>query len=121
MPVPTTASEHPATWKFDYVMFHPETREDALGNMTDAGWRAVEVAKANGWWTILNSVEDLVVPDDLCAALDASSVARREWDGFTPSPKKAMLWWVKSAVKHETRATRVATIVAKAAKGERAR
>ena len=39
--------------------------------MTDAGRRAVEVAKANGWWTIYDAVEDLLEPDDLADALDA--------------------------------------------------
>ena len=44
---------------------------EAAGLMTDAGRRAVEVAQANGWWTISDTVEDLVEPDDLAAALDA--------------------------------------------------
>jgi len=35
--------------------------------MTDAGRAAIEAAKADGSWTILESVEDLIVPDDLAA------------------------------------------------------
>src|SRR5262245_15870769 len=147
-----SASEHPATWKFGFPIFHAETRgqwrewlaanhgsargvwlcswrantgkpacpyadavEEALcfgwvdstvtvfddgravqvrtprkpkgtwtrlnrrrvaameeaGLMTDAGRRAVEVARANGWWTIYEPVEDLVEPADLATALDA--------------------------------------------------
>ena len=65
--------------------------------MTDAGRRAVEVAKANGSWTIYDAVEDLLEPDDLAAALDASPAARAAWDGFPPSARKQMLWWVISA------------------------
>ena len=153
MQVPPTSSEHPATWKFDFPIYHPadlaawrawlEAHHDAArgvwvaswrkasgrdpvpyedlveeaicfgwidstvnildderglqlmtprkpksgwtrlnrrrvaaleaqGRMTDAGRRAVEVAKANGWWTIYDAVEDLLEPDDLAAALDAS-------------------------------------------------
>ena len=45
---------------------------EAQGRMTDAGRRAVEAAKANGWWTIYDAVEDLLEPDDLADALDAS-------------------------------------------------
>jgi hypothetical protein len=45
---------------------------EAQGRMTDAGRQAVEVAKANGWWTIYDAVEDLREPDDLADALDAS-------------------------------------------------
>ena len=44
---------------------------EAAGLMTDAGRRAIEVAKANGWWTISDPVEDLIEPPELAAALDA--------------------------------------------------
>ena len=199
--VPPTASDHPATWKFDMPIFHAETRDsvrawllahhagergvwlatwrsgsgrpvvpypevveeaicvgwidstvnvldderalqlmtrrkpksswtrlnrrrveemEAAGLMTDAGRRAVDVAKANGWWTILDPVEDLIEPDDLRTALDANPPARAAWDGFPPSARKMMLFWVVSAGKPETRSSRIATIVAKAAMGERA-
>ncbi len=92
----------------------------SAGLMTPAGWAAVEVAKANGWWTILDPVEDLVEPDALRAALDAVPAARAAWDGFPPSARKQMLWWVVSAVKDATKARRIATIVEKAAEGGRA-
>jgi uncharacterized protein YdeI (YjbR/CyaY-like superfamily) len=95
-------------------------RLEAEGRMTDAGRRAVEVAQANGWWTILDPVEDLEEPDDLAAALDAVPAARRAWDGFPPSARKQMLWWVISARRPDTRATRVGRIVAEAAEGRRA-
>ena len=93
---------------------------EAAGLMTDAGRRAVEVARENGWWTIYDPVEDLVEPDDLAALLDADPLARTSWDGFPPSARKMMLWWVISAVKADTRAARIRTIVARAARGERA-
>ena len=91
---------------------------EAAGLMTDAGRRAVDIAKGNGWWTILDPVEDLAEPDDLSAALDANPTARIAWDG-SPSARKAMLWWVISAVRQDTRERRIDTIVAKAVKGER--
>ena len=84
--------------------------------MTDAGRRSIEVAKANGWWTLADSVEDLIEPDELAVALDASPAAREAWNGFPPSARKQMLWWVVSAAKPETRAKRIDTIVAEAAK-----
>jgi len=93
---------------------------EAAGLMTDAGRRAVEVAKGNGWWTIYDPVEDLVEPDELAAALDADPAARTAWDGFPPSARKQMLWWVISAAKPDTRARRVAAIVEAAAEGRRA-
>jgi uncharacterized protein YdeI (YjbR/CyaY-like superfamily) len=199
--IPASASEHPATWKFDFPIYHPanlaawrawlavhgdtargvwvaswrkgsgrvpvpyeDLVEEAIcfgwidstvnildderalqlmtprkpksawtrlnrqraavletqGRMTGAGRRAVEAAKANGWWTIYDPVEDLREPDDLARALDASARARIAWDGFPPSARKQMLWWVISAGKPETRTTRIAKIVAEAEQGRRA-
>ena len=92
----------------------------AQGRMTDAGRRAVEVAQATGWWTIYDSVEDLLEPDDLAAALDAAPAARRAWDGFPPSARKQMLWWHVTAARPETRAGRIAKIVSEAGHGRRA-
>lgn len=94
---------------------------EAAGLMTDAGRRVIEAAKANGWWTIYDVVEDLLEPIDLAAALDATPAARANWDAFPPSARKQMLWWVISAGRPETRARRIATVVDKAAVDERAR
>jgi uncharacterized protein YdeI (YjbR/CyaY-like superfamily) len=87
---------------------------EADGRMTDAGRRAVDAAKANGWWTIFDAVEDLIEPVDLAGALDASPPARAAWNGFPPSARKQMLWWVVGAGKPETRASRIARIVSEA-------
>jgi uncharacterized protein YdeI (YjbR/CyaY-like superfamily) len=93
---------------------------EAQGRMTDAGRRAVEVARANGWWTLYDAVEDLVEPDELAEALDATPAARAAWDAFPPSARKQMLWWVVSAGKPTTRANRIAKIVSEAEQGRRA-
>lgn len=93
---------------------------EAAGLMTDAGRRAVDVAMANGYWTIYDPVEDLIEPEALAAALDAAPAARASWDAFPPSARKQMLWWVISAAKPETQAQRIATIVDEAARGVRA-
>lgn len=94
---------------------------EAIGAMTDAGRRVVEVAQSNGWWTIYDPVEDLIEPTELAAALDANPAARRNWDGFSPSARKRMLWWVISAIKHDTKAQRITRIVEDAASGRRAK
>lgn len=91
------------------------------GLMTDAGRRAIATAKANGWWTISDQVEDLEEPPDLQAALSHEPGARAAWDGFPPSARKQMLWWIVSAAREDTRAKRVAHVVAEAANGRRAR
>jgi len=91
------------------------------GLMTDAGRAAISVAKGNGWWTILDSVEDLDEGPELRAALDASPRARRAWDAFPPSARKQMLFWVVTAVQGATRSQRISQIVTAAAEGRRAR
>ena len=52
--------------------------------MTPAGAAMIAAAKADGSWTLLDAVEDLVVPDDLAAAFDRHSGSRAQWDGFPP-------------------------------------
>jgi uncharacterized protein YdeI (YjbR/CyaY-like superfamily) len=94
---------------------------ESQGLMTESGRAAIAVAQANGWWTILDSVEDLIDPPDLSAALDLDPRARGHWDAFPPSARKQMLWILVSAARDETRAARIAEIVSAAAEGRRAR
>ncbi|SFR86171.1 Uncharacterized conserved protein YdeI, YjbR/CyaY-like superfamily, DUF1801 family [Microbacterium sp. cf046] len=89
------------------------------GLMAEAGIRAVEVAKANGAWTMLDNAEALREPDDLAAALDADAAARAAWDAFPPSARKFGIAAVDAARRLETRAARIAKIVTDAAAGKR--
>ncbi|GAA1858511.1 YdeI family protein [Microbacterium koreense] len=92
---------------------------EAEGLMTDAGRRVVEIARANGSWTVLDNAEAGVEPDDLAAALDASPDARRHWDAFPRSARKLGISHVDLARRDETRAKRIAKLVADAAEGRR--
>src|SRR6476661_1743656 len=49
---------------------------EAAGLMEPAGAAAVALARDTGMWTLMDEVEDGVVPDDLAAALDAHPGAR---------------------------------------------
>lgn len=89
------------------------------GLMAEAGIRAIEVAKANGAWTVLDNAEALREPDDLAVALDAEPTARAQWDAFPPSARKFGIGNVDAARRPETRANRIAKIVADAAAGKR--
>jgi uncharacterized protein YdeI (YjbR/CyaY-like superfamily) len=93
---------------------------EARGLMSAAGRDAIAVARANGWWTISEQVEDLIDPPDLIAALDRFTGARAAWNGFPPSARKQMLWTIVSAARAETRAARIERIVSEAAEGRRA-
>lgn len=92
---------------------------EAAGLMTPAGVKAVAAAKANGAWTILDNAEALREPDDLATALDQDAAARANWDAFPPSARKLGITTVDSARRPETRASRIAKLVADAAAGKR--
>jgi uncharacterized protein YdeI (YjbR/CyaY-like superfamily) len=82
-------------------------RLEAEGAMLPAGQAVVDRARADGSWILLDEVEDLIVPDDLAAALDCQEGARAHWDRFTPSARKQILWWIVRAKRPATRAARV--------------
>jgi uncharacterized protein YdeI (YjbR/CyaY-like superfamily) len=86
--------------------------------MTEAGRRAVQDAKDSGRWSALDLVEDLVVPGDLAAALEAEG-ATEKWDAYPGSHRRVMLQWVTQAKRPETRERRVAETARFAASGER--
>lgn len=90
----------------------------ADGLMLPAGLAAIEEAKRNGSWTRLDDVENLVVPDDLAAALAANPPARERWDAFSRSPRRAILDWISQAKRPETRARRIAEAAESAAQDE---
>lgn len=92
----------------------------ASGRMRPAGLAAIERAKADGSWTVLDGPERLEVPPDLAAALAATPPAAGNFAAFPPSARKMMLSWVATAVRPETRASRIGQIAARAARNERA-
>ena len=92
----------------------------ADGRMAPAGLAAIERAKANGAWTLLDDVENLVVPDDLAAAFADHPPAADHWAAFPRSPRRAMLEWIVQARRPETRAARITEIATAAARNERA-
>ncbi len=91
------------------------------GRMAPAGVAAIERAKGNGSWSILDAVERLEVPDDLAAALAARPPAAANFAAFPPSARRMLLAWVVTAVRPETRAARVAEVAERARRDERAR
>jgi uncharacterized protein YdeI (YjbR/CyaY-like superfamily) len=92
-------------------------RVEAAGRMTPAGRAAIDAAQADGSWTVLDDVENLVVPDDLAAALAARPGARAHWDGFTQAARRGILRWLLDAKRPATRAARVAETAELAARG----
>ena len=92
----------------------------ADGRMQPAGQAVIDAAKASGRWSVLDDVEDGVVPDDLAAALAARDGARAHWDAFPRSVRRGVLEWIVQAKRPETRERRVTETAERAARGERA-
>jgi uncharacterized protein YdeI (YjbR/CyaY-like superfamily) len=87
--------------------------------MAPAGLAAIERAKANGSWELLDSVERLEVPPDLAAALEAFPPAAANFAAFPPSVRKQALSSLVMARRPETRTDRVRRIAEAAARNER--
>lgn len=83
----------------------------AANLMTPAGLKCVEVAKENGSWTILDSVEDLIIPDDLHKALAALPKALDYFQSLNKSNKKAFLHGLALTKQQATRDKRIAKII----------
>jgi uncharacterized protein YdeI (YjbR/CyaY-like superfamily) len=92
---------------------------EPTGRIQPAGRAVIEAAKASGMWTVFDSVEDLIEPTELTAALDAVPAARSGWNSFPPSARKQGLAQIALAKQPATRQRRIATIVERAARGER--
>ncbi|MEZ0285866.1 MAG: YdeI family protein [Thermoleophilia bacterium] len=90
-------------------------RLTAAGLMRPAGLAAVAAAVADGSWTLLDAVEDLIEPEDLTTALNSLPAAREGWDGLSPSARKAGLLRIATAKRPETRARRIEETVRLAA------
>lgn len=87
----------------------------AQGEMREAGLKTIEVAKENGSWTILDAVEELIIPEDLRIALVENPNATENFEKFSKSVKKMILYWIISAKRPETRQNRVLEIAERAA------
>jgi len=79
--------------------------EDA-DQIQPAGAAAIQAAKTNGSWTILDDAQNHIVPDDLSEAfLDQS--ARNNFDQLSPSRRRNVLCWIALAKRDDTRRRRI--------------
>jgi len=85
------------------------------GLMTKAGLDSVELAKQNGSWTILDDVEELVIPVDLAEAFNNQGGSEDYFSGLSKSVRKSILQWLVLAKRAETRQKRITEIVSLAA------
>jgi uncharacterized protein YdeI (YjbR/CyaY-like superfamily) len=81
------------------------------GLMTEAGLSCIETAKQNGSWTILDEVEELIIPKDLETEFAKNPNSKDFFFSLSKSLKKIILYWLVSAKTTETRQKRIAEII----------
>ncbi len=89
------------------------------GLMTEIGLAKIESAKKDGSWDLLNASDNLEIADDLQKVFDTNNLAETNFNAFTDGVKKAILQWLNSAKRVETRNVRIEKLVAMAAKNKR--
>jgi len=84
------------------------------GLMTEAGLYKIEIAKKNGYWNLLSSIDDLKIPEDLQEAFSQDEKVYTNFNSFKDPVKKSILYWILSAKRPETRKKRIEKVVAAA-------
>jgi uncharacterized protein YdeI (YjbR/CyaY-like superfamily) len=95
-------------------------RLTVAGLMTAAGQRVIDAARADGSWSRLDDVENLIVPEDLAEAFDSRPPARQNWDAFPRSVRRSILEWITNAKRDSTRSARIEETARRAQINERA-
>jgi len=90
------------------------------GIMTPMGLAKIEAARKDGSWTRFDAIDDLVMPADLLEQLSANAEARRNFEAFSDSSKKIILFWIANAKRAETRRKRIEETVRLAAQNLKA-
>ena len=88
--------------------------------MAPAGLAKISAAREDRSWNALDSVEALEIPSDLEKAFSKNGTARRYFEAFPRSAKRAILVCISNAKKSETRANRIEETVTKAEQNIRA-
>jgi uncharacterized protein YdeI (YjbR/CyaY-like superfamily) len=92
----------------------------AAGLMTEAGMAAIEQARADGSWSRLDAIDSATVPDDLAAAFERLPGSREQFDSFSLSTRRQLLFWVVDAKRPATRQRRIDETARLAQQGIRA-
>jgi uncharacterized protein YdeI (YjbR/CyaY-like superfamily) len=80
------------------------------GLMTPAGLAVIEVAKQNGSWTILDEVEELIIPQDLEEAFGKLDCSKDYFLALSKSRRKNLLQWIALAKTEATKQKRILEI-----------
>lgn len=79
----------------------------ADGLMTQSGLDSIDTAKRNGSWSILDEVEEMIIPIDLKKAFENHIGSKDYFLSLSKSTRKMMLQWIVMAKRPETRQKRI--------------
>lgn len=79
--------------------------------MTKQGYESVEIAKQNGYWTILDEIEEVIIPEDLEIAFKKYNGSKDYFLSLSKSTRKVILSWIILVGKQETRQKRIEEVV----------
>jgi uncharacterized protein YdeI (YjbR/CyaY-like superfamily) len=82
------------------------------GRMNERGLESIEIAKQNGSWTILDEVEELIIPNDLEEEFKIKPNSKVFFLSLSKSVRKSILQWLVLAKRQETRQKRIKKIAA---------
>ncbi len=88
----------------------------AENRIQPAGLAAIETAKENGSWSLLDSAEARVIPDDLADAFP-DDTAVDAFRSLSPSRQRNILQWIALARRPDTRQRRIEATADAAARG----
>lgn len=83
----------------------------ARGVMHESGLKKIEEAKIDGSWSVMDDVEDGIIPKDLQTAFDQQPKAFKNYNQFSRTNQKSYLYWLIQAKRPETRARRIKEII----------
>jgi uncharacterized protein YdeI (YjbR/CyaY-like superfamily) len=83
----------------------------AGGKMKKAGLKCIEIAKQNGSWTILDSIDALEIPEELELAFANYDGSKEKFEALSKSKRKLMLYGLMVAKTDLTKSKRIAEIM----------
>lgn len=89
------------------------------GLMSELGLAIIETAKQNGSWTILDEVEELIIPADLEEAFIEKPNAKNYFLSLGKSVRKIILSWLVFAKTTGTRQKRITEIIESAEQNQK--
>ena len=88
----------------------------AKGLIAQAGFDVIDIAKQNGSWTILDEVEELMIPSELEKTFESFENSKDYFSSLSKSKQKVLLQWIALAKTDTTRQKRIFEIAENASK-----